>query len=115
MSRPTLSTIPAHTLHTPHSVKRLYWRPGAENATELAVVPFTPGISPLGRVLFDDPPTAGGASKFDKLDMDADRIEVWDIRREYISKYVLLGGEGSVAGKPDMRKTICIANMYSFE
>lgn len=91
--------MPAHTLYTPHSVKRLAWRPGAAYATELAVVPFTPGISPLGRVIYDDVAGSGTTKhSFDKLDMDADRIQVWDVRREHISKYVLLGGEGSVAG-----------------
>lgn len=132
MSQPSLPSTPQHTLHTPHPVKRVKWRP--ESNTEIAVVPRTIGISPFG---FGVPPVsalprsgsmtrttglssifaasssddasagsgAGGGSVGSGLSSaanivtDADRIEIWDIRRHYVSKYVLLGSEGAVSGK----------------
>lgn len=32
---------------------------------------------------------------------DPDRVEIWDVRRHHISKYVLLGSEGACAGALD--------------
>jgi WD40 repeat protein len=89
MSHSTIPQIPTHTLHTPNGVKRVLWRP--EHDTEIAVVPLTSGISPAGGPgAVDDPNAVGG---------EADKIEVWDVRREWISKYILEAGDGAVAGE----------------
>lgn len=102
MSSLGLGSTPVHTLHTPHPVRRVRWRPGCD--TEVAIVPQTPGISQSagapglpGTTTEASAPslntsTASGVS-------DADRVEIWDVRRGWIGKYVLLGGEGSVSGK----------------
>ena len=69
--------------------------------TELLVVPRTVGISPFGvrgagGLKEPEGPREGAG---DDLDMDKDRPGIWDIRRHNVPKYVLLGGEGAVAGK----------------
>ncbi|KAF8334603.1 uncharacterized protein EI90DRAFT_3288120 [Cantharellus anzutake] len=104
ISHPTLSSTPVHTLHAPHPIKKVKWRPN--NPTEIAVVPRTVGISPLG-IIPSDPNLPGKeaaniAARFapgtraDYVE-DPDRVEVWDVRRQHISKYVLLGSEGACA------------------
>lgn len=78
---------PAHVLHTAEKVKRVAWRPGYD--CEVAVVPMTPGLSAR----------AGS----DRDTSDADRIEIWDVRRPWVPKYILERGEGAVVGKPIWR------------
>lgn len=75
---------PAHVLHTAEKVKRVAWRPGYD--CEVAVVPMTPGLS------------ARAGSDRDSTS-DADRIEIWDVRRPWVPKYVLERGEGAVVGE----------------
>ncbi|KAG8907882.1 hypothetical protein FRB99_001741 [Tulasnella sp. 403] len=74
---------PTHVLHTAEKVKRVSWRPGHD--CEVAIVPTTPGLSVR--------PNVDGEST-----SDADRIEIWDVRRPWVPKYVLEGGEGAVIG-----------------
>jgi len=87
MSAP-LTQAPLHVLHTAESVKQVKWRPGHD--CELAVVPQTPGIA------ISAEKDAGGEDV--SISADADRIEIWDVRRGWIPKYVLEGGEGAVGG-----------------
>ncbi|KAG8956023.1 GTP-binding protein Rho1 [Tulasnella sp. 424] len=79
MSQGLQEQKPPHVLHTAEKVKKLAWRPGHD--CEVAIVPQTPGLS-----------ADGGETA------DADRIEIWDVRRPWLPKYVLEGGEGSVVG-----------------
>ncbi|CED84390.1 WD40 repeat-containing protein [Phaffia rhodozyma] len=65
------------TLWTPHPVSKLGWRPGHD--TEIAVVPFA-----TVSTMTEDP--SGDPS-----------IQIWDIRREFVPKYILEGGDGVVA------------------
>lgn len=109
MSTLGLGSTPLHTLHTPHPVRRVRWRPGCD--TEVVIVPQTPGISPSATGPGAPVTTASGAlESFTLGDVpssnaigsnggsEADRIELWDVRRGWVGKYVLLGGEGSVSG-----------------
>lgn len=80
MSQGLQEQKPPHVLHTAEKVKKLAWRPGHD--CEVAIVPQTPGLS-----------ADGGETA------DADRIEIWDVRRPWLPKYVLEGGEGSVVGE----------------
>ena len=82
---------PSHILHTAERVRRVAWRPGY--SCELAVVPITPGLSLR-------PDMAGDTS-------DADRVEIWDVRRPWVPKYVLEDGEGAVTGEPLNEKIGC--------
>lgn len=126
MSTLTLGSTPFHTLHTPHPVRRVRWRPGCD--TEVAIVPQTPGISPSATgpiapvtaasgALETYSPTytslsaAGGANSIS----EADRIELWDVRRGWVGKYVLLGGEGSVSGPCLLLFTILRISLSAFQ
>ncbi|KAG8968972.1 hypothetical protein FRC03_005238 [Tulasnella sp. 419] len=86
MSVPLLSQTPIHTLHTTERVKRVTWRPGHD--CEIAVVPQTSMISPAG--------TSANTEDLGFL-AEADRIEIWDVRRGWIPKYILENGEGAVS------------------
>lgn len=85
-------------LHTPHPVGHVEWRPSASSSqqyqTDLLIVPLTPGVSPGG--------VRGtgvkGPEPENLVDIDKDRPSIWDVRRHHVPKYVLLGGEGAVAG-----------------
>lgn len=70
-------------LHTTEKVKKVVWRPGHD--CEVAIVPQAPGVS--GRPVADGGEAAGD-----------ERIEIWDVRRPWLPKYILEGGEGSVVG-----------------
>lgn len=83
MSQGLQDQKPAHVLHTAEKVKKVVWRPGHD--CEVAIVPQAPGLS--GRPGTDGSEAAG-----------AERIEIWDVRRPWLPKYILEGGEGSVVG-----------------
>lgn len=88
----TIHPQPVHSLHTPHPLRRVAWRPGHD--TELAVVSLMQpaGGSGSGFILDGiDASSSGGSASAD----DDSRIEIWDVRREYIGKYVLAGGDGA--------------------
>ena len=82
------STVrPVHTLHTARPVAKLCWRPDAP--TELAI---TPHLSVMASVADGD--AQGPASSATVTD----EVEIWDVRRESVPKYVLRSGEGAVSG-----------------
>ncbi|KAG8882206.1 GTP-binding protein Rho1 [Tulasnella sp. 332] len=83
MSRQLQDRKPVHILHTAERVKAVAWRP--EHACEVAVVPTTPGLSAR--------PVSGSEKCFAS---NPDQIEVWDVRRPWLPKYVLDDGEGAV-------------------
>ncbi|KAG8897666.1 hypothetical protein FRC00_003959, partial [Tulasnella sp. 408] len=83
MSQGLQEQKPAHVLHTAERVKKVVWRPGHD--CEVAIVPQASGLS--GRPGADGSEAAG-----------AERIEIWDVRRPWLPKYILEGGEGSVVG-----------------
>lgn len=112
MSTLGIPTVPHHTLRTPHPVKQVAWRPASLSAftgpstqqhlTELLVVPRTIGVSPFGvrgNISKESELPVREAGGDDMADCDKDRPGVWDVRRHHVPKYVLLGGEGAVAGK----------------
>jgi hypothetical protein len=71
--------------------------------TELLVVPRTVGVSPFGvrgNIAKEPELSVREAGGDDMADRDKDRPGIWDVRRHHVPKYVLLGGEGAVAGKP---------------
>lgn len=101
---------PLHVLRTPHPVKHVMWRPSASvnalsstsqhHLTELLVVPRTVGVSPFGvrGSAPKEPEHNKDVARDDLADLDKDRPGIWDVRRHHVPKYVLLGGEGAVAG-----------------
>lgn len=74
-----------HVLHAAERVKSVSWRP--EHDCEVAIVPTTPGLSAR----------PGSGSGISNTVSGADRIEIWDVRRPWLPKYVLEGGEGAVS------------------
>jgi len=104
---------PTYTLHPPFPVRRVVWRPGYE--CEVAVVSnaeFSTGSSPDLRQSMN---VAVGTSAGAEVDIGMgrvegktrpvttenwDRVEIWDVRRGWISKWCVPGsaGEGSVTG-----------------
>lgn len=102
MSAPNLSYAkPVHTLHPTHACFRPLWRP--DHSTELALIPMGPFSNSitepeaLSMPAVTTPPTPSSENEtvppvFDNWSND---IEIWDVRREYLPKYVLKSGEGS--------------------
>ncbi|KDQ16119.1 hypothetical protein BOTBODRAFT_31188 [Botryobasidium botryosum FD-172 SS1] len=84
MSFPHLSQNPTHTLHTSFPVRSVSWRPSHD--TEIAVVPLAHGISSARQ---PDNKNTGGANY-------GSSIELWDVRRNWIPKYLLPSVEGSI-------------------
>lgn len=90
MAQPLTVDAPIHTLHTLNPVKRVFWRPECD--TELLVVPRPSGLS-------SSTVTRGGAaSGVGENTTELDGLEVWDVRRGWIAKYVIEGGEGPISG-----------------
>ena len=100
-----------HTMRTPHPVKQVAWGPSSlstfpgssaqQHLTELLVVPRTLGVSPFGvrgNIGKESELSLRDAGGDDLADGDKDRPGIWDVRRHHVPKYVLLGGEGAVAG-----------------
>ncbi|EJU02994.1 hypothetical protein DACRYDRAFT_99424 [Dacryopinax primogenitus] len=89
---------PKQVLRTPCVNHRIAWRPGYE--TELVVVPYRKyGVSPClagveGEGYGDGDGDAGDGDGGGEGPEET-RISVWDVRRNYLPKYVLLGGTGA--------------------
>ncbi|KAG9034018.1 hypothetical protein FRB95_013889 [Tulasnella sp. JGI-2019a] len=83
MSRQLQDRKPVHILHTAERVKAVAWRP--DHPCEVAVVPTTPGLS-----------ARSGPDSESRFASSPDRIEIWDVRRPWLPKYVLDGGDGAV-------------------
>lgn len=91
MSSPEMLNRPYHVIHAPHPVRRIMWRP--EHPTEIAVVSIRDSLvsaSSAGMqanahtdVLTDDEDT--GLINDD----EESRLEIWDVRRGFVPKYVL--------------------------
>ncbi|KZO96812.1 WD40 repeat-like protein [Calocera viscosa TUFC12733] len=72
---------PKQVLRTPTYNRRVAWRPGCD--TELVVLPYAKG---------------GGAEELEEEGnevQEESRIALWDVRRNYVPKYVLEGGAGA--------------------
>ncbi len=81
MSAVELPNEPQHIVFPSHPVHRLAWRPGHE--TEIAVISIRAGMGTAGTgQLTED------AANEDSTEAES-RVEVWDVRRSYIAKYVL--------------------------
>ena len=94
----------AHTLHTAYPVRRIAWRPG--HPTELVVVPIPQSLSvpeathapnesfrnPASSTQFTSRPQSPQPAPHSS-DVVA-HLEIWDVRRHYISKYSLPTSDG---------------------
>jgi hypothetical protein len=89
LSPPDGPSAPVHTLHTPYPVRRIGWRPGHE--TEIAVLssPDTP-VTKRPQSMTDIVATASEMEEVeDTTVMEESRLEIWDVRRGHLSKYLL--------------------------
>ncbi|KAI0263800.1 hypothetical protein BC834DRAFT_1042684 [Gloeopeniophorella convolvens] len=105
LSGPQFERTPTYTLATPFPVRRVRWRPGYE--CELAVVSNaefgTGSMSDMGDsggvdgVLEEEPEAVPVKRRTDV----GDAVEIWDVRRGYIAKW-LVGGSAIEGGVTDV-------------
>jgi hypothetical protein len=86
MTAVEMPTYPYHTIHTPHPVRRLAWRPGHD--TEIAVVSI-PTTAPTGGSSTPMQETKNLEDDTSPAQTDESRLEVWDVRRGHVAKYIL--------------------------
>ncbi|KAI9508833.1 hypothetical protein F5148DRAFT_1192288 [Russula earlei] len=101
---PHVERIPAYTLATRFSVRRVRWRPGYE--CELAVASNAefgmgsmPEINDSSTILDVDPEKPEVAPTKRRIDI-GDAIEIWDVRRGHIAKWQV-GGSAIEGGVTD--------------
>lgn len=83
---------PAHILHISNQARGIDWRPN--HPTELIVTPFDPLVATAGAVgLTDLGPT--GTSNPVTQELPDTCLEVWDVRRHHLAKYILPGAEST--------------------
>ena len=90
--------LPAHILHTAYPLRRIAWRPG--HGTEIAIVPLAHPLSSSSASI-DHPDMSsivkGHVSQPYLGDQDA-HLEIWDVRRHYVSKSVVPSADGMAIG-----------------
>jgi hypothetical protein len=80
---------PFHVIQAPHPVRRIAWRPGHD--TEIAVLssPDNSTIKNQGPMSELIDPGLDSLEADDLTQSDEARLEIWDVRRGHIPKYLL--------------------------
>jgi len=90
MSLPECPVAPVHVIQTPYPVRRIAWRPG--HATEIAVLSSPDSATPK-RPVSMTPDAVATAPELNEAEdatvTEEARLEIWDVRRGYLSKYLL--------------------------
>jgi hypothetical protein len=87
MSAVEFPSEPSHVIFAAHPVRRVAWRPNHD--TEIAVVSTQAGISDIAQPA-DRNHEPGPTDSSEEPAMEAEsRLEVWDVRRSYVAKYIL--------------------------
>lgn len=90
MSSPEMSSRPYHVISAPHPVRRVAWRPS--RPTEIAVVSIKEGMAQNQMPATTQPnarPESLTAAESLHDEDEESRLEIWDVRRGYIPKFVL--------------------------
>ncbi len=87
MSAVELPNDPYHIIYAPHPVRRIAWRP--DHDTEIAVVSTRSGLSDVASPSPSDRRSDITDSTAEIVHEDESRLEIWDVRRSYVAKYIL--------------------------
>lgn len=86
MTAVEMPTHPYHTIHTPHPVRRLAWRPGHDTEIAVVSIPATVASAAVSTPV-QEPKALDNDSIPEQI--DESRLEVWDVRRGHVAKYIL--------------------------
>jgi hypothetical protein len=86
MTAVEMPTYPYHTIFTPHPVRRLAWRPGHDTEIAVVSIPTTTTFGTSCKTMQESQNNEEGTAS---EQMDESRLEVWDVRRGHVAKFIL--------------------------